>query len=143
MKTVVVGKLPPWLLALLLGMSWLNPVAALAMHPERHTKVSIVGEAFHINGRPTYEGRTWHGHKIEGLLLNARLVQGIFDDLNPETVGELAARPVRMLRREASQAEVPVALWRRTVDQRMDRREGVSPQICGHVSACLVIQRRI
>src|SRR4029453_18547441 len=38
-----------------------------------------------VNGRPTYAGRTWNGHKIEGLLLNSRMVQGIFDDLNPET----------------------------------------------------------
>lgn len=49
------------------------------------TVVSISGDQFFINGRPTYEGRTWHGKKIEGLLLNARLVQGAFDDLNPET----------------------------------------------------------
>jgi hypothetical protein len=49
------------------------------------TDVSIRADAFYINGRPTYEGRTWRGHKIEGLLLNTRLVQGIFDDLNPET----------------------------------------------------------
>jgi hypothetical protein len=53
--------------------------------PQRQTQVAIVGDAFHINGRPTYEGRTWNGHKVEGLLLNARMVQGIFDDLNPET----------------------------------------------------------
>lgn len=53
--------------------------------PERKTEVSIQGDAFHINGRPTYEGRTWNGRKIEGLLLNSRMVQGIFDDLNPET----------------------------------------------------------
>ena len=53
---------------------------------ERKTAVSIVGDAFHISGRPTYEGRTFHGHKIEGLLLNSRMVQGIFDDLNSETV---------------------------------------------------------
>jgi hypothetical protein len=51
----------------------------------RRTEVSIVGDAFHINGEPAYAGRIWRGHKIEGLLLNARLVQGIFDDLNPET----------------------------------------------------------
>jgi hypothetical protein len=51
------------------------------------TVVSIVGEDFHINGKPTYEGRTWKGHRIEGLLMNSRMVQGIFDDLNPETVG--------------------------------------------------------
>ena len=54
------------------------------------TTVAIVGEAFHINGRPTYAGRTWRGRRIEGLLLNARLVQGIFDDRNPETVGRWA-----------------------------------------------------
>lgn len=51
------------------------------------TVVSIVGQDFYINGRPTYEGRTWNGHRIEGLLMNSRMVQGIFDDLNPETVG--------------------------------------------------------
>ncbi len=56
-----------------------------AEEPARRTEVAIVGEAFHISGRPTYAGRTWHGHKIEGLLLNSRMVQGIFDDLNPET----------------------------------------------------------
>ena len=57
---------------------------------ERKTEVAIVGEAFHINGQPTYTGRTWQGHKIEGLLLNSRMVQGIFDDLNPETVSKWA-----------------------------------------------------
>ncbi len=29
-------------------------------------------------------------HKIEGLLFNSRMVQGIFDDLNPETVSRWA-----------------------------------------------------
>src|SRR5262245_33396974 len=58
--------------------------------PARKTAVSIVGDAFHIDGRPTYAGRTWQGHKIEGLLLNSRVVQGIYDDLNPETVGQWA-----------------------------------------------------
>jgi hypothetical protein len=47
--------------------------------------VSVQGPAFYIDGQPTYPGRTYHGHKVEGLLFNARLVQGIFDDLNPET----------------------------------------------------------
>lgn len=50
----------------------------------RQTQVSIRGEDFYINGQPTYTGRIWNGHRIEGLLLNARLVQGIFDDLNPD-----------------------------------------------------------
>jgi hypothetical protein len=51
----------------------------------RKTAVSIQGDAFTINGQPTYQGRTWNGYQIEGLLMNARLVQGIFDDLNPES----------------------------------------------------------
>ena len=52
---------------------------------KRRTEVAIDGDEFLINGRPTYQGRTWQGHRIEGLLLNSRMVQGIFDDLNPET----------------------------------------------------------
>lgn len=49
------------------------------------TVVSIVGDDFYINGEPTYEGRVWRGHRIEGLLMNSRMVQGVFDDLNPAT----------------------------------------------------------
>ncbi len=49
------------------------------------TNVSIVGDAFYINGEPTFKGRNYNGKKIEGLLPNSRMVQGIFDDLNPET----------------------------------------------------------
>src|SRR5258706_15267019 len=62
----------------------------LANAAERATVVSISGDSFQINGRPTYQGRRWNGHRIEGLLLNARFVQGIFDDLNPQTAGRLA-----------------------------------------------------
>jgi hypothetical protein len=58
---------------------------ASAQPPARKTTVSIDGQSFLINGQPTYKGRTFEGTKIEGLLLNTRLVQGIFDDLNPET----------------------------------------------------------
>jgi hypothetical protein len=49
------------------------------------TVVSIAGDEFLINGRPTYAGRVWNGNKIQGLLLNARMVQGIFDDRNANT----------------------------------------------------------
>lgn len=49
------------------------------------TAVAIQGDNFYINGQATYAGRSWNGHSIEGLLFNARMVQGIFDDLNPET----------------------------------------------------------
>jgi len=65
------------------------PVRA-ADPPPRQTAVSISADRFLINDRPTYEGRTWQGKPIEGLLLNSRMVQGIFDDLNPETVGTWA-----------------------------------------------------
>ena len=51
----------------------------------RQTRVGIVNDEFYINGRPTYAGITYRGAKIQGLLLNSRMVQGIFDDLNPET----------------------------------------------------------
>jgi len=50
-----------------------------------HTRVEIRGEDFWIDGTPTYAGRVWEGRRIEGLLLNARMVQATFDDLNPET----------------------------------------------------------
>ncbi|MEQ1751930.1 MAG: hypothetical protein ABL974_21085 [Prosthecobacter sp.] len=49
------------------------------------TIVSIAGEDFHINGKPTYAGREWKGHRVEGLLLNSRMVQATYDDLNPES----------------------------------------------------------
>lgn len=52
--------------------------------PDR-TEVSIQANMFYINGKPTYEGRYWNGNRVEGLLLNSRMVQGIFDDENPET----------------------------------------------------------
>jgi hypothetical protein len=49
------------------------------------TTVDVDGDRFLIDGRPTYPGRYFRGHRIEGLLLNARMVQGVFDDLNPAT----------------------------------------------------------
>ena len=49
------------------------------------TIVTIAGDEFLINGKPTYEGRVWDGQRVEGLLMNSRMVQGIFDDENPET----------------------------------------------------------
>jgi len=49
------------------------------------TTVSIEGENIFINDEITLKGRTFEGVSLEGLLPNARLVQGIFDDLNPET----------------------------------------------------------
>ncbi len=49
------------------------------------TQVEIYGDRFYINERPTYPGRNFRGYPIDGLLLNSRMVQAIFDDANPET----------------------------------------------------------
>lgn len=49
------------------------------------TEIAIDGTKFYINGRPTYEGRTYKNRSIEGLLMNSRMVQAIFDDECPET----------------------------------------------------------
>ena len=75
---------------LLFAFTVLAPALAVATRAAApsapKTTVTIVGDAFHINGRPTYAGRTWKSQKIEGLLMNSRMVQGVFDDLNPATV---------------------------------------------------------
>ncbi len=67
----------------------LIPLALAAPLPgqrsKRKTKVEIRGDQFFINGKVTYGGRRYQGMKIEGLLMNSRVVQGIFDDANPET----------------------------------------------------------
>jgi hypothetical protein len=51
------------------------------------TVVSIQDGGFAINGRPTYAGRSWKGHRIEGLLFNSRMANAIADDENPATRG--------------------------------------------------------
>lgn len=50
------------------------------------TTVSIHGDEFWIDGQPTYEGRWFEGHKVQGQLFNVRAVQATFDDANPETL---------------------------------------------------------
>jgi hypothetical protein len=57
---------------------------------QRHTTVTIQDQKVLINGEPTYRGRFWNGHSVEGLLFNTRMVQAIFDDLNPATAGRWA-----------------------------------------------------
>lgn len=82
------------------------------MSPRTH--VEIRGEQVFINGRPTYEGRVWRGARIEGLLLNARMVQGIFDDLNPETAPGWAYPDTGLWNAERNTAEFIAAMpsWR-------------------------------
>src|SRR5690349_713181 len=49
------------------------------------TEVSIHGDQFLLNGTLTYPGRSYRGMRIEGLLMNVRAVQAIFDDANQQT----------------------------------------------------------
>ncbi len=69
------------------------------------TKVEIHEDQFYINGRPTYENRYWKENRIEGLLLNSRMVQGVFDDLNPETVNNWAYPDTRRWDRDRNTRE--------------------------------------
>lgn len=72
---------------LLFSLCFFSSCNFLTKKPEStRTTLSISGEKFLINGQPTYKGRVWQGYPIEGLLMNSRMVQGIFDDLNPKTV---------------------------------------------------------
>ncbi len=72
-------------LSLIAGTALTTQVAETHAQAKRLTRVAIDGERFLLNERLTYEGRIWRGHRIEGLLMNARFVQGTFDDLNTET----------------------------------------------------------
>jgi hypothetical protein len=70
----------PLILLFLASVTSVAPAADRA-----RTSVSIEGEKFLLNGKPTYAGRVWDGVSIEGMLMNSRMVQGAFDDLNPAT----------------------------------------------------------
>ena len=86
-----------------------------AAAPARRTEVSIRGEQFFLNGKPTYAGRSYRGLKIEGLLMNLRAVQGSFDDLNPETRGKWAYPDTGKWDPDRNTSELVAALpeWRR------------------------------
>jgi hypothetical protein len=69
-----------------LGLAAAAAFTACSRTASRQTSVSIHEDQFWINGLPTYQGRSFEGAKIEGLLMNSRMINGIFDDSNPETV---------------------------------------------------------
>lgn len=96
-------------------MKFLALALLLTAQAGRKTEVSIAGDAFRINGKPTYAGRTWNGHKIEGLLMNNRVVQATFDDLNPETASRWAYPDTKTWDPERNVREFLAALpdWRR------------------------------
>jgi hypothetical protein len=81
----------------------------------RRTAVAIKDGMFLINGRPTYQGRSWRGMRIEGLLMNARMVQGMFDDLNEGTRGQWAYPDTKRWDPERNTREFVAAMpaWRR------------------------------
>jgi hypothetical protein len=64
----------------------LSVILSITFNSFSQTTVTIKNDQFLINNKLTYSGRYWKGNKIEGLLLNSRMVQGIFDDLNKETI---------------------------------------------------------
>lgn len=76
--------------ALVFGFSLISGKTVNSKKKSKRTVVSIHEDNFLINGQPTYPGRYWKGYKIEGLLLNSRMVQGIFEDLNPAKVDTFA-----------------------------------------------------
>jgi hypothetical protein len=88
------------------------PSASLAAG---RTAVSIEGEEFHLNGEPTYKGRTWKGRNLQGLLLNSRMVQAIFDDRNSTTVTNWAYPDTGKWDAERNTREFLAAMpeWRR------------------------------
>ena len=93
----------------------LSALAAAPAAKPGQTVVTIVGDQFHLNGQPTYAGRTWNGHRIQGLLLNARVVQGIFDDRNTNTVSRWAYPDTGTWDAERNTREFIAAMpeWRR------------------------------
>ena len=127
-----------WCLIIFLVFPW---AAETAM--ARKTTITIVGDEFFINGKPTYPGRYWRGHKIQGLLLNSRMVQGIFDDRNPQTVKRWAYPDTGKWDPERNTREFLAAMdeWRRygllafTINLQGGSPEGYSKEQPWHNSA--------
>lgn len=115
----------------------------LARPTDAGTVVSVLGDEFHLNGKPTYAGRTWRSHKIQGLLMNARLVQGIFDDRNTNTVARWAYPDTGKWDAERNTREFLAAMpeWRRdgllafTLNLQGGSPQGYSQQQPWHNSA--------
>jgi hypothetical protein len=79
------------------------------------TTITIDGNVFRLNDRPTYEGRSWQDQPVEGLLFNTRMVQGTFDDHNPETTHRWAYPDTKRWDAERNTTEFIAAMpeWRR------------------------------
>jgi hypothetical protein len=97
------------------GLVPVRSIEGIAQPSQKPTTVAISGERFLVNGTPTYAGRNWHGMRIEGLLMNSRMVQGIFDDLNPATRDRWAYPDTKRWDPERNTREFIAAMpeWRR------------------------------
>src|SRR3954452_5072448 len=95
--------------------AWVALIAAAQFLCAQKTEVSIHGDQFFLNGKPTYRGRTWNGLRIQGLLMNSRVVQGIYDDANPETAKRWAYKDSGTWDPERNTREFIAAMpeWRR------------------------------
>lgn len=49
------------------------------------TQLTTFGEHWLINGQTTYYGRQYRGWEVEGLLMNSRMTNAVFNDANPVT----------------------------------------------------------
>ena len=109
----------PWALPILAALAaFAAPGAAARRHDvpaARTTTVSIQADNFLLNGQPTLKGVVWRGHKVEGLLPNSRMVQGVFDDLNPETRARWAYADTKTwdAARNTREFVAAMAEWRR------------------------------
>ena len=93
------------IIALALVIAFGGPVSA--DNPRGRTVVSIRGDKFLINGRPTYEGRTWKGARVEGLLLNSPDGAGDLRRPEPRDRGDVGLPRHRPLGPRAEHPRVP------------------------------------
>ena len=71
-----------WILPTVLGFAL---TAQLIKTEVAKVRVTIEGEKFLIDGKPTYSDVPNVNPKALGMLLNSRMVQALFDDENPQT----------------------------------------------------------
>jgi hypothetical protein len=73
----------------LASMAMLRSPGVFAQRPlvNTATAIDIDGSRFFVSGRPTYPGRVFMGHPVEGLLFTSRMANCIIDDQNPQTRG--------------------------------------------------------
>ena len=80
------GRIRAGLAALILAGACVQSVVAGPAVQGRKTEISIVGDDFHINGAPTMRAASGKVIGSRVCCSIARMVQGIYDDLNTSTV---------------------------------------------------------